>query len=444
MGAFRRFGISVILVSALACSADPDDIPREIEDLRPSEDAGDPPLTPPPSPEAGDFRPPRPDVGAPRDAEPDHDSEGEEEAGPSDGAIEDAPGDEDGDALIELPDAPLEDAEEPIEGDGGDDGDAGDADPGDGGGDAGGGGDEPDGGIPEEPGRLEETGLYSNFAERTLAEGVRFYEPAFKLWSDGAEKERFIYLPPDSHIDVKNPDAWIFPVGARIYKTFSIAGRPVETRYLQKNEAGWFAATYAWNADGSATERITLGRRNALGTGYEIPDQTTCKGCHGGASDMSLGFELISLANEGATGLNLDALNAEGWLSEPLWGDYSLPGDAAAREGLGWLHANCGTACHNENPLAKGHWTGFHLHLHSRELDSVQSTAAYRTGAWVLSDFQPGGKLLYRIAPGSPEKSAIVYRSSKRGSTEQMPPMATNYVDEEGLAILRAFVEALE
>lgn len=306
-------------------------------------------------------------------------------------------------------------------------------------------GNEPDGGlaIPDEPTCLEEAGLYADFATRELAPGIRFYKPAFELWSDGAHKERHVFFPEGSTIDTSDPDGWIFPVGSRFYKTFRIDGRPIETRFLQKLEDRWFVATYAWNADGTATARVTLGVRNALGTQFDIPDQTTCKGCHNGAADMAVGFELFGLAYEGAQGLTLDVMNHEGLLSPPLLGDYRIPGDVTTQLALGWLHANCGTGCHNHRPTSKGYWSGFHVHLHTQELGSVHETATFRTGVGVLSTFQPGGPTLYRLAPGNPDRSAVIYRISRRGTTEQMPPMATEIVDEAGIATLRAFIESL-
>lgn len=455
-----RGGLWAIAAVALGCSGAPDDSPRGEEDsgTLPLPD-GEPweggPEASPIRDAAGDVILPHFDGGSGTDAG--RDAHVEE---PGDASL-DSPSDHaDGDA--DTPDAPSEehdvstdaplDAVEPADADVPPEPDAGDAADSAGGDDSGpphdsGAGDSgTDGGevaLPDEPATLEEAGLYSNFAARTFAPGIRPYEPAFKLWSDGAIKDRYVYLPPGSTIDASDPDHWVLPIGTRLYKTFSFGGRPVETRLLRKNEAGWFAATYAWNADSSATRRVTDGVRNALGTGYDIPDQTTCMGCHDGASDAALGFELISLANAGTTGLNLAALNAEGLISPKLLGDYTVPGDDLERAALGWLHANCGTACHNDSIRAKGFWTGFYMRLDSQELDALESTALWRTGAYITSNFQPGGPTLQRLAPGKPNRSAIVYRASTRGSTAQMPPMDTNFVDEAGVATLRAWIESL-
>src|SRR5688572_31331042 len=68
--------------------------------------------------------------------------------------------------------------------------------------------------------RLSRTGLYSDVASRKLADGVMEFEPRYPLWSDEAEKHRFIYLPPERQIDSANPDRWNFPAGTRLWKEF--------------------------------------------------------------------------------------------------------------------------------------------------------------------------------------------------------------------------------
>src|SRR5215468_10036185 len=67
-------------------------------------------------------------------------------------------------------------------------------------------------GQPNPPNHLECTGLYADFKQKTLAAGVREYAPAVVLWSDGAEKHRYIQLPKGEKIDASNPNEWIFPI----------------------------------------------------------------------------------------------------------------------------------------------------------------------------------------------------------------------------------------
>src|SRR6185436_16418070 len=51
------------------------------------------------------------------------------------------------------------------------------------------------------PATLSETGLYCDISRLVPATGVRSFRPRFALWSDGAQKRRFIQLPPGTQID---------------------------------------------------------------------------------------------------------------------------------------------------------------------------------------------------------------------------------------------------
>lgn len=90
------------------------------------------------------------------------------------------------------------------------------------------------------PADLRCTGLYGDWEARTLACGVHAYVPAFELWSDGAEKERYMALPAGARIDMSDPDDFIYPVGTRFWKTFYVGPEGQqhlgETRFLRKDE----------------------------------------------------------------------------------------------------------------------------------------------------------------------------------------------------------------
>src|SRR5262245_20803994 len=74
---------------------------------------------------------------------------------------------------------------------------------------------------PRWPQALSETGLYRDIATRGLAAGVISYDVRYELWSDGAEKQRYLYLPPGTQIDSSDMDGWRFPIGTKVWKTFS-------------------------------------------------------------------------------------------------------------------------------------------------------------------------------------------------------------------------------
>ena len=84
-----------------------------------------------------------------------------------------------------------------------------------------------DGGLPDD---LACTGLYADFAAKSAAPNVRAYAPGAPVWSDGADKSRWVYLPAGTKIDTSRMDEWTFPNGTKIWKEFRLGGKRIETR----------------------------------------------------------------------------------------------------------------------------------------------------------------------------------------------------------------------
>jgi hypothetical protein len=294
-----------------------------------------------------------------------------------------------------------------------------------------------------EPYELRCTGLYSDWASKTVAPGVRPYAPGVALWSDGAVKSRWIYLPPGTTIDTSDMDEWVFPVGTKLWKQFVVAGNLMETRMLWKRPAGWYRTTYRWSSDGQDTTELVTGELDAEGLGYyDVPTQKQCDECHAGQKDGVLGFSAISLSDPNATGLTLDVLAREGLVTAAPASPVVIPGSALDRGALEYLHINCGIACHNKDYGAASD-TGFFMQLEVAQLESVQATDTWVTGVNQPSAFSPPG-VVARIAPGNPSGSCIHYRMSQRNSPSAMPPVGSNVVDEAGLSIVGAWIESLD
>lgn len=298
-----------------------------------------------------------------------------------------------------------------------------------------------------EPTELRCTGLYSDWALRTVSPGARAYTPAFPLWSDGATKARWIYLPPGQPIDTSNMDEWKFPVGTKVWKEFSIAGKRIETRLLWKTaNSSWFATTYRWSADEATTRELTVGELNADGNQYEVPSQKACADCHQGRQDYVLGFEAVSLSSPGATGATMAVLVAQSLISVPPATPIVVPGTPTEAAALGYLHANCGTTCHNVNITSPGTNTGFLARLDVATLSSVQATDTW-TSAWNVPGRFPVLTSARRLAQCSTSNSDVYYRMTQRNasndaaSTGQMPKIDTHKVDTVGVGLVAAWVD---
>lgn len=294
-------------------------------------------------------------------------------------------------------------------------------------------------------------GLYVEGSCRCLAPGVVPYQPRYPLWSDDTAKSRYVFLPPDSQIDTSDPDAWIFPVGTRLYKDFLVDGVRIETRLLQKVGVGvgasaWTVRTYAWNAAQDAATPLETGREDALGTEHDIPAVGACFDCHTSVRpDLPLGLSAIQLAWDppDPSQLSLARLQSEGWLTRPIeLSAAAIPGTDDEREVLGYLHANCGS-CHADG------YPGVDLTLW---VDVGTATVA-QTGLLRAVGMPSGWTALDPVAvrvvePGDPSASTLYRRMVVRerarvGMTAQMPPLATERVDPVGSEQVRVWIESL-
>jgi hypothetical protein len=314
-------------------------------------------------------------------------------------------------------------------------------------------------GVPPD---LRCTGLYSDWATKTVAPENKPYTPGLVFWSDGAQKTRWIYLPPGTKIDTSNMDEWVFPVGTKVWKEFRLGGARVETRLFTKraSDAGssdlnWGWTTYRWSADESSAPRQDDAVTNVNDAGYEIPEHLACLQCHQGRLDILLGVEAVNLGNAAAVGITLAALADAGLLTAPPSStSISIPEDVTgkAQAAIGWLHVNCGTACHSGNPNAEAQGSGLFMKLSATQLmdasTRVQDTDPYTTAVNKPCHMSPycaiGGYL--RIAAGDVAHSLEVKLAETRdggSGLSQMPPIVTHQVDEAGTAKLEAWVGAL-
>jgi len=296
---------------------------------------------------------------------------------------------------------------------------------------------------PEVPLLLSATGLYRDITTKALAASVLPFAPQFPLWSDGAEKHRWVHLPGCAKIDTTDMDHWEVPVGTKIWKELSFGGARVETRYLHRwgpDPNDYVFQAYQWDegaTDGRPVPRD--GIKNANGTQHDIPGEWECAVCHGHAPERVLGLGAIQLSHNGP-GLTVASLSAAGRLTVPSAG-FHVPGDATARAALGYLHGNC-AHCHNLSPRGETFTRPFSLKLLTTATTTAQ-TDAFMTAVGVAPEkfVHPG--ITARIAPGDPAHSAVVFRMSARGSPDAMPALGSEIVDPTGVAAITAWIGAL-
>ncbi len=291
---------------------------------------------------------------------------------------------------------------------------------------------------------LSQTGLYDDIGAQLFSATALEYEPAYPLWSDGAVKGRWLILPPGELVDTSDMDRWQVPVGTKLFKEFLVEGRRIETRLIERTGPGdddYFMGAFLWQEDGLDAVYVQEGQRNALGTNHDVPRAVKCWECHAGEPGRIIGFSAMQLSHQGA-GLTLDSLVQSQLLSQPPapGTTYPVPGNPTTAAAIGYLHANCGH-CHNEQGPAYAD-VDMVLRLDVAEIDPATSrlllsTLSVDLEKWAVEPYQ------VRIDPGVPALSAVLARMGRRGGLDQMPPLGTEVVDDDALAIVEAWIQSL-
>jgi hypothetical protein len=290
-----------------------------------------------------------------------------------------------------------------------------------------------------------------------LAPYARAYAPEYELWSDGASKQRWAYIPKCGRVDTSDMDHWEFPVGTRFWKTFTVpsslgqVATRVETRLIHRFGPGpddWIFAAYQWPAtdtsEPNAPENPTLalhvpdGVVDANGTMHNIPPQAQCVNCHTKLSERILSFSAIQLSHENP-GVTIEQLSHEGWLTEPAPAGFDPPGNELAQAALGYLHANCGN-CHNDSFAPVEPAPLMRLLVADSMVADADAVTSLVNIPTVNMDFMQYD----RIEPGFPESSEIIIRMGLRlPETGQMPPIATEVEHTEGIQIVSEWIESI-
>jgi uncharacterized repeat protein (TIGR03806 family) len=315
--------------------------------------------------------------------------------------------------------------------------------------------------------KLSDYGLFQgNGSTQQPAAGVIPYDLNTPLFSDYTEKYRFVKLPPGASATYDPDDAFAFPVGTVIAKTFAyqvdardpkLGRRLLETRILKHEASGWVGLPYIWNAQQTeatldvAGEFVDVAWIDAAGerqtNNYIIPNANQCKGCHKQGDAMEpLGPK--------ARHLNRDFAYADGvknqlayWTQHgaltgaPLprdaprtavWDDPSSGSlDARARA---WLEINC---AHCHNPRGPGGTSGLDLMAGQRRPTQY---GIFKTP--VAAGRGTGGRL-YDIVPGRPDDSILMFRILSLDTGIMMPELGKRMIHREGAELVREWIAAM-
>lgn len=314
---------------------------------------------------------------------------------------------------------------------------------------------------------LSEYGFFSgNIADQVPAAGIMPYQLNTPLFSDYAEKLRFIQLPPGGRIAYDSLDVLHFPAGTTLIKTFYYphdfrypekGRRLMETRLLV-NEAGtWKAWTYIWNdeqtdaflevAGDRKPVQFTDARGQKVAFDYIVPNQNQCKGCHNTNEVLTpIGPTARQLNGSfpytGGTENQLAHWIKAGMLSglddvskAPRIAVWNNPATGSVSErARAWLEINC-AHCHKASGPART--SGLFLDLREQDpvkLGILKTPVAAGRGA---------ANLQFDIVPGHPEKSILVYRMESTDPGVMMPELSRKLTHKEGVELVKEWIRGM-
>ena len=299
---------------------------------------------------------------------------------------------------------------------------------------------------PEQPfPKLSQTGCVNPARPLEPGPGALLYQVASPLWSDGADKERWAFLPAGATIGIDRDGHFQLPDGAVLMKAFSIGGRRVETRLITRSEGAWGVYSYQWADDQSDATVLTLDdgavAREIGQQIWTLPSRTDCRRCHVDEAGFQLGLDLVQLDMvirypDGSTANQLDRWQQLGLFETrpPRPPPLPLPTGASGsleERARSYLHANC-SLCHRPEsnfPLLDLRWT-----------TALAGSGACGTEPTKGNLGVAGAKV---IVPGQPSRSVLSLRMHTLEARFRMPPIGSAVVDEEGAKVVDDWIASL-
>jgi len=340
--------------------------------------------------------------------------------------------------------------------------------------------------VEGKPQRLSDWHLL-NVADGRLAPnaGVLPYDLVTPLFSDYAHKLRTVWMPPGAAATYSADQAFDFPVGTILTKTFyypradgegavrktydAEPGTPasgldlarvrlVETRLLVRRAGGWAVLPYVWNADQSDAELARTGDTKALVLvdvqgarqpfTYVVPDENQCASCHvtnlkgGGFTPLGPKARNLNrtLAYADGSENQLARWARAGFLRDvpagelPRAADWRDAGQPLDRRARSYLDVNC---------------------AHCHQAGATASNTALRLDAAAPADWSLGlckpsvaagkgtGDRVHDIEPGHPEASILPYRLASTEGGVMMPELGRSTVHQEGVQLIRDWIAAM-
>ena len=312
------------------------------------------------------------------------------------------------------------------------------------------------------PKKLSEYGFFQDMNNQIPSDGVLPYDLISPLFSDYADKLRFIYIPENKTAAYRHNKVFDFPNGTALIKTFAylnnyqnsnISKQLLETRLLIKKNNEWVNVSYIWNDDQNEAFLSIAGKTistkfvneygNMIDVRYRVPNINQCKECHTSnkkitpigpkARNLNKNYEYF----DGAMN-QLVKWHNQGWIIDQIdeknmvdWSNRSLSLDAKARS---YLDINC-AHCHIEGGSADT--SGLYLdYAENRKINLGFFKKPIATG-------RASNNLRYSIVPGKPNESILLFRMESLDPGIMMPESGRALQHKEAIKLINEWIKNL-
>lgn len=323
--------------------------------------------------------------------------------------------------------------------------------------------------VEDPPKFLSQLGIFTDLETLDIIPGLIPYDVNAPLWSDAAQKRRWIAIPndglyddPAEQIDFKSEDPWEFPTGTVFVKHFELAttedsNGPVtklETRFFVMAEDGRpYGLTYRWNDEGTDAELLTIGDQREIDIfdngqfshtqTWDFPSRTQCITCHNPNAEYILGVNTLQLNKVheyNGTNINqIDYFNQLGIFANNVSNPAAyhklvdVNSDESTLENRirSYLDSNC-SSCHREGGIPS-----LYLDFRYKSTNNMQSIFDLQS----QSHASTANSVI--VKPGDHAESEIWVRDVSLDDN-RMPPIGRNVIDQIYVDSLAKWIDNID
>jgi uncharacterized repeat protein (TIGR03806 family) len=327
------------------------------------------------------------------------------------------------------------------------------------------------------PQTLAEYRFFRDAGAREPNARVTPYDLNTALYSDGALKFRYVYIPPGQTARYDADDVFEFPVGTVLIKTFAFAAdmaRPtenvrfLETRLLIRRSDGWIALPYVWNEAQTEARLSPIGADipvsftdedgAAVAFDWAVPNRNQCKGCHDRAGELlpigpsarnlNRWVQIVPALEDDEQGqpISYSVSALRQWVESGILdrapddaprtpNAYNAATGSLELRARAYLDVNC---AHCHNPEGPAHTSG--LDLRWSQAEPVQWGVLKRP----VAAGRGSAGFEFAIEPGHPERSILLYRMESTDPGVMMPELGRQRVDARGVALIREWIAEMD